>query len=217
MAALGIKPAGGTNLKAAAKDAILWLLASRTSDGRIPYIIHPTDNSSVVFQPITYSTEPFIIADLRYTGAADAPLRAKLATLKSTVHWLAKNQNPDGSWGAWENKSSELGPGGFTPSGDAQRSPRAVSLLQWYQARVAPAGSPDPVVAKAIGKYISFLLNPTKMKAFGVAPKDMPHCGCGCNGACPPGRGDFLPAMLVSGFVGLAAADLIQPWSTFRL
>ena len=52
MAALGIKPAGGTNLKAAAKDAILWLLASRTSDGRIPYIIHPKDNSSVVFQPV---------------------------------------------------------------------------------------------------------------------------------------------------------------------
>ena len=214
MAALGIKPAKA-NLKTVAKDAISWLLASRTADGRIPYIVHPKDNSSVVFQPITYSTEPFIIADLRYTGAADAPLRAKLATLKSTVRWLATNQNPDGSWGKWANTSSELTPGGFTPSGDAQRSPRAVSLLQWYQARVAPAGSPDPVVATAIAKYIAFLLNPAKMEQFGVAPKDIPRCGCGCNGACA--HGDFLSAMLVSGFVGLAVADLIQPWSTFRL
>ena len=154
-----------------------------------------------------------IIADLRYTDAADAPLRAKLATLKSTVHWLAANQNADGSWGKWSNiptfqhsngATSGPGPGGFTPSADARRSPRAVSLLQWYQAKVMPPGSPDPVVAKAIDKYVAFLLNPTKMKEFGVMSKDI---------TSP----DALSGMLVSGFVGLAAADLIQPWSTFRL
>ena len=72
-----------------------------------------------------------------------------------------------------------------------------------YQARVRPSGSPDPVVTKSIAKYIAFLLNPAKMKAFGVMSTD----------TTSP---DALSGMLVSGFVGMAAADLIQPWSTFR-
>ena len=85
-------------------------------------IIHPHDNSSVVFQPITYSTESMIIADLRYPH-----LHAELATLKSTVHFLVDHQNADGSWGIWNRDTGDLAgdnPLGFSPDADAIRSPR---------------------------------------------------------------------------------------------
>jgi hypothetical protein len=48
-------PPGADKLKQVAQGAVRWLLASRTADGRIPYVISPWDNSSVVFQPITYA------------------------------------------------------------------------------------------------------------------------------------------------------------------
>ena len=38
-------PHSKADLNTVAKAAISWLLASRTADGRIPYIIHPKDNS----------------------------------------------------------------------------------------------------------------------------------------------------------------------------
>jgi hypothetical protein len=80
----------------AAADAISWLLDSRSPDGAVPYILSPKGSTNVIFQPITYSTESFIDCDLRYPH-----LKSKLATLKSTVHFLAKEQNADGSWGNW--------------------------------------------------------------------------------------------------------------------
>ena len=39
---------------------------------------------------------------------------------------------------------------GFSASGDVQRSPRALSLLQWYYQRVEPL----PEVQTAIQKYV---------------------------------------------------------------
>jgi hypothetical protein len=111
-----------------------------------------------------------IICDLRYPE-----MHAELATLKSTVHWLVANQNADGSWGASGTASAaaaasaqqQLGKAHhnrFSPSGDAQRSPRALSLLQWYASNVDPG---DSEVVEAIGKYLGFILNPTKSKNFG--------------------------------------------------
>ena len=124
-------------------------------DGRIPYIITPTDLTPTTYQPITYSTESFIDVDLRYNSPQT---KALLAPLKKTVLWLVHNQSEDGSWG-YIPKSMERGMLGFsgqspsphphlilriltsfspnlvTASGDAQRSPRALSLLQWYLLR----------------------------------------------------------------------------------
>ena len=40
-------PHSKADLNTVAKAAISWLLASRTADGRIPYIIHPKDNSKL--------------------------------------------------------------------------------------------------------------------------------------------------------------------------
>lgn len=81
-------------------------------------------------------------------------LRAELAkTLNRTVHFLVRNQSTDGSWGRWNGVSNsekfeatnegmiddQIAYSGvsnfgmdFDPSGDAQRSPRALSLLQWW-------------------------------------------------------------------------------------
>jgi len=188
---LSPRPPSTAVLSQVAANAIDWLLASRTSDGRIPYIIHPTDNTSVVFQPITYSTESMITCGLNYPA-----LRAKLATLKSTVDWLVANQNADGSWGKWSSTGaigfSPTGAIGFSPSGDAQRSPRALSLLQWYTTTYGA----DPKVADAIKRFVGFLLDDAKAKAFGV-------------------NTNSTAGVLVTGFVGLAVADLLQPWVTF--
>jgi len=176
-------PALGTD----AQDAIGWLLNSRTDDGRIPYIIHPWDNSSVVFQPITYSTESMILCDFRYPQ-----LHKALSTLNVTVEWLISHQNADGSWGRFDAATSGAdGTLDFSPSGDAERSPRALSLLQWFAAAVAPRND----VVQSIGKYVDFLLNATASRNFGVA--------------------QWNDGALVTGFVGLAIADLVQPWSTF--
>jgi len=181
--------AAGVSLPAAdltgiAQGAIRWILNSRTPDGRIPYIIHPYDNTSVVFQPITYSAESMIISGIRYPD-----LKEELATLNSTVRWLANNQNSDGSWGKWTSTSDGANVG-FSPSGDAQRSPRAVSLIQFYLERYG--ASSDGLLEKSVKDFVAFILNDEKMKEFGLNSN-----------------------ILVTGFVGLAAADLVQPWVSF--
>ena len=92
-----------------------------------------------------------------------------LATvLKRTVDFMVKNQSADGSWGKW-NSTEEADEEQFvaeaphllkfSPSGDAQRSPRALTLLQWYYQRVEP----DPAVGTAIQKcaVLSFSSLPT--------------------------------------------------------
>lgn len=71
--------------------------------------------------------------------------------------------------------------------GERQRSPRAASLLQWWSKKTN-----DPRVPGALGKYVSFLQTPAAHKDYGLNQY-----------------------ALLTGFVGLALADLIQPWSTF--
>jgi hypothetical protein len=113
------------------RSAVQWIVGSMSDDGRIPYVITPTDRSPTTYQPITYSTESFIDVDLRYNSPQT---KALLAPLKKTVLWLAHNQSADGSWG-YIPKPPEHGLLGFSASGDAQRSPRALSLLQWHLLR----------------------------------------------------------------------------------
>ena len=126
-------------------------------------------------------TESFIDVDLRFTPG-NASTKALLAPLKKTVLWLVHNQvtlsrpsetkptlwprthvmsvpcaqSADGHWGYVPSgaSTSELGAGlGFSASGDAQRSPRALSLLQWYYQRMEPL----PEVEFAINRYVDYL------------------------------------------------------------
>jgi hypothetical protein len=155
----------------------------------VPYIVTPPDPTThVLYQPIAYSTESFIDADLRFPSAVHAHLVAKL---NATVRFLVKNQSKDGTWGAWQGNSV---PGRFDPIGDAQRSPRVLSLLQWWHQQV----DADPTVEAAITRYTDFLTTPANHAPYGLGG--------------PTARWLALP----TGFVGLAIADLLQPWSTFR-
>ena len=121
---------------------------------------------------------------------------------------------------------------GFSPSGDAERSPRALTLLQWYSARV---DSSDAVVNEAIGKFVDFLLDPEVLESIASASASASASSSSSSSSSfllshplllfhrqkaaafgvmqdnAPTRG----GALVTGFVGLALADLVQPWVTF--
>jgi len=73
--------------------------------------------------------------------------------------------------------------------GENQRSPRAASLLQWYSMNVDPS---DTGVTNALKNFVAGITDPKNLATIGV--------------------NDW---SLVTGFVGLVAADLIQPWVTF--
>ena len=68
------------------------------------------------------------------------------------------------------------------------RSPRALSLLQWYYQRVEPL----PAVANSIQRYVDYLLQKKHWAPYGLNSLALP-----------------------TGFVGLAIADLIEPFVTF--
>ena len=92
-----------------------------------------------------------------------------LAPLKKTVLWLVHNQSGDGHWGYVPQPAS---PGmlTFSASGDAQRSPRALSLLQWYHQRMEPL----PEVAAAIQKYVDYLLDRKHWSVYGINSLALP-------------------------------------------
>ena len=156
------------------QGAIKWLLDSRNSSGVIPYILHGPNGSlfpgHYIYQAITYSSESFISNALRFPDSAVA----MASQLNSTVDWMIKEQNPDGTWGV-------------LLSGDGERSPRAVSLLQWHNSIF-----PSSKTTAAIASFVKYLLDPQNSAAFGVKK-----------------------GILQSGFVGLVFADLLQPWVTF--
>ena len=177
------------NSTALSIGAARWIADTIGPDGTVPYIVTPPDPTThVLYQPIAYSTESFIDADLRFPSAVHVHLVAKL---NATIRFLVKNQSKDGTWGAWQGNSV---PGRFDPIGDAQRSPRVLSLLQWWHQQV----DPDPTVEAAITRYTDFLTTPANHAPYGLGG--------------PTARWLALP----TGFVGLAIADLLQPWSTFR-
>jgi hypothetical protein len=87
-----------------------------------------------------------------------------------------------------QGANGALLPNGST--GEIRRSARAVSLLHWWYSSVDPT---DERVARAVSKYtVDWLQSDEGAKAEGVAEMS-----------------------LSSGFIGLAVADLIKPWSTF--
>ena len=99
---------------------------------------------------------------------------------------------------AGEDQSQNIGPIflywannaiiGYT-SGEIQRSPRAISLLQLWDQMSASA---DPRVADAVTRYFAWLETPDGAAA-----------------------ATLRTTALATGFIGLAAADLIDTWSTF--
>jgi hypothetical protein len=142
--------------------------------GVIPYILHQANGSlfagHYVYQAITYSSESFISNALRFPSSA----AAMAGLLNTTVEWMIEEQNADGTWGV-------------LLSGDGERSPRVVSLLQWHYSHY-----PSAKTADAINRFVAYLLKPSNSEAFGVRL-----------------------GILQSGFVGLVFADLLDPWITF--
>ena len=96
--------------------------------------------------------------------------------LNKTVEYLLKTQLPSG---ALMNGTS----------GEIQRSPRAISLLQLWDQMSASAA---PRVADAVSRYFAWLETPEGAAA-----------------------ATLRTTALATGFIGLAAADLIDEWSTF--
>ena len=213
----GLSAAQLATFRAIATNATRWLVGLvNQSDGKIPYVITPSTSEPHTYQCISYTAEAFVDVSLRFGGDGDASLLEKL---NATVEYVLATQ--DASTGA-------LLPGGT--AGEVQRAPRAVTLLQWFylsqarraqqQARkaaqrtatavesrdgdgdgdgegdgdgdVSTFAPPDARIATALAKYIGYL---------GTA-----------EGAATSGLNKLA---LPTGFIGLAVADLIEPWVTF--
>ena len=104
---------------------------------------------------------------------------------KPLAAYLVRSQHADGYWGL--NNTVD------TP--DLRRGPRVVTFLQWYYTHVQ-----DAKVAGAINKYVQFLLSDPLWYGVATDSKDIVQ--------------DVGPG-LVTGFVSLAAADLLAWPSTF--
>ena len=160
-------------VKGIAQGAVKWLLGKVQPDGTIPYVIDPPTTVPHQYQCITYSAEAFVDAKLRWGGEL---VPAMVGGLNKTVEYLLKTQLPSG---ALMNGTS----------GEIQRSPRAISLLQLWDQMSASA---DPRVADAVSRYFAWLETPDGAAA-----------------------ATLRTTALATGFIGLAAADLIDEWSTF--
>ena len=169
---------GRSDFKAMATKATEWLLKHVEKNGTIPYYIYPPTTVPHEYQCTSYSTEAIVdVVHLR--SLLNSTVVDIDAISKRMVDYLLRNQQPSG----------ELIDPAVASVGEQQRSPRAMSLLQWYFERTQ-----DPRASAAIEKYIHFLMTPAAFdpKTYGV--------------------NSFA---LISGFVGLALADYIQPWCTF--
>lgn len=169
----GISPARLQRFESIATAAVRWLVQAVQRNGTIPYVITPPTAQPHEYQCISYSAEAFIDVTLRF-GMHAAP--QMLAKLNATIAYLLAKQGADGA----------LLPDG-TP-GEVQRSPRAISLLQWWYRHVHA----DIRVANALERYVGWLQTPSGAKASGLNT-----------------------LALSTGFIGLALADLIEPWVTF--
>jgi hypothetical protein len=165
---------GRTDFGEMAGAASAWLVRHVQANGTIPYYIWPPTNVPHEYQCISYSAEAIVDADLR--GLLDPAKVDVLGPAKRMVGYLLAQQTAAG----------ELLDPAVASVGEQQRSPRAMSVLQWYAAKTG-----DPAARAALGKYAAFL----QRHAFGAY---------GVNRYA-----------LVTGFVGLGLADLIRPWVTF--
>ena len=160
------------NLESIAIGSTKWLLKKVQPNGSIPYIISPPTNQNHSYQSISYSAEAFIDCTLRFGVCEDG----MISTLSSTVDFLLRFQQDTGDL-----------VGSNASMGERQRSPRAISLLQWHFSH-----SPNKSVSEAIGKFFDYLYSEAGSDSYGLNQY-----------------------ALSTGFIGLAAADLIEPWITF--
>jgi hypothetical protein len=172
------------SLAADATAAMKWIASVVLPSGEIPYILDglPPDTKKWPLDTIAYVTEG--VVGLSLFVPSSRPMLIK--GFASTIDWLLKNQNNNGSWGALR-------------SSDQQRSARVLTLLSWWLQQGEPANS--HAVKNAIQKYLGFLWHDSQHPSavdYGVAgfsPKVSLH---------------------TSSFVGLAVADAINFGITFK-
>jgi hypothetical protein len=122
------------------------------------------------------------------TYSAEAFIDLHLRFGSAATPMLKGLENTIGFLLAKQGPSGALLPNGT--SGEIYRSARAASLMQWWYMNVEPSSEK---VASAISRYVVDWLQSEEGSATeGVASRALP-----------------------SGFIGLVAADLIQPWATF--
>jgi hypothetical protein len=154
------------------KGAVAWLLKIRKPHGEIPYTLDGKEYETWPLDTVTYCTEGFV-STYRFMNAREKKQFAK--DIRLTIDWLLEIQNADGSWGELR-------------SGDQQRSPGVVTLLNWYYHNVQQ----DEKVKKAIRSYCLYLLEPENSTAYGV--KEL---------------------VRTTGFVGITISEVLEPNSTF--
>ena len=167
-----------------AARAMDWIGAIVMPSGEIPYIIDGTNTTSEwPYDTIAYVCEGVLAVD-RF---APEQRSALLKQFTPTVGYLLSTQNADGTWS--------------TPrSADQQRSPRVLSLLNWYLQRSAPGDKHRAAAQQAVARYLAFLLRDSKLHSktdYGV------------------GGFSELALLHTTSFVGLAVADSLQFGSTF--
>ena len=168
---------GRKDFQEMSSGAVTWLLDKVQQNGTIPYYIYPPTTVPHEYQCTSYSAEAIIDVDLRHLLPSISPIN--MTSSKAMIEYLLKNQQDSG----------ELVDPSKASIGEQQRSPRAVSLLQWWHEKTG-----DPKALEGIEKYVHFLTTKT---------------------AFDPSKYGINSYALVTGFVGLAMADIVLPWSTF--
>lgn len=153
---------------AIAAAALAWIATTVRADGVIPYIL---DNETASYtqwplDTISYVTEGIVGVDVvsrmlgqdvlvdgeigateGWTAARDllrAATGSAVDAFRPTVEWLLANQNQDGSWGVPQRS-------------DTLRSPRVVSLLQWYYLNTDANQTMDTQLQNAASRFVGYL------------------------------------------------------------
>jgi hypothetical protein len=166
------KLTGNDEYREIAAQACGWLIRIAKPDGEIPYMLDGKLFDQWPLDTLTYCTEAFIGS---YRYFSDEQKEKLGRDIEPTIQWLLNKQNADGTWGQLR-------------SPDQQRSPGAVTLLNWYYHNVKNSAE----VEAAVRKYAAYLLNKENSAAYGV--KEL---------------------VRTTGFVGLAVSDMLVPGVTF--
>ena len=127
-----------------------WLTRQVQPDGSIPYRMdgrvmgeyHGTERESLRLTTLSYTAEAVLESDFTIRNhSVSMQLRKKL---QNAVGWLLSSQSPNGTWGGDIRQE--------------QRSPRVLTLLQWYYLRV----DASPAIQAAIVRHVEFALDHTE-------------------------------------------------------
>jgi len=161
LAAITASPRDQRDYAIIAANALAWIGTTVRSDGVLPYII---DNETATYtqwplDTISYVTEGIVAVDVISRRLADSAsgigwrdaschLRAASAAaidaFEPTVEWLLRTQQSDGSWGK-------------PHASDTLRSPRVVSLLQWYYLSSPANATMDQAIRDASARFVNYL------------------------------------------------------------